>query len=119
MDNKEAIDLILERAFSENGIGRWCSGIRTIKPPKSYEELMLSQAVSRGATLRLHIRDASCNDVALTQKNILTALNKGPGGIQGIKRDLSIEDADELVQMAVFGEIKYRTDKNRSNNRKN
>ena len=108
MDKNLLIDTILEKAFSKDGISRWCSGINVVKQPRSKGNLMLNEAISRGAILRLHIRQSDEADVELTKRKLLKIIKKNNEKEIDVVENMKVEKADELVQIAVFGSVRFK-----------
>lgn len=97
---QEELDNILADAF-ESGISHWCDAIRIDKEPNE-EYKHFSDVLTREGTLELHDMH---QDVwlKLDIKKFLNALSNCGLNMD----DYDSDDADEVIQCAVLGEVVY------------
>lgn len=105
--NDMMIDDICVTAF-EGGINYWCEEARILASsiPEKYinEEIYASEAISRGASVELF--DIEGEEVwLLTPENFKKGLERCANEWNLNLEDLDADDADKVIQFALFGEI--------------
>lgn len=102
---QQDIDDLITTAL-EGGINHWCDKVTLLTPMPEGAE-WLSEAVSRGGMLTLHYDGGnSVNiDLGLVLNGIKLWMERFSKGY-GIQ-SADANDADNIVQLAVFGEVVY------------
>jgi len=109
LDN-ECIDDIMATAL-EGGITYWCDAAEVVG---DYLGEYASEQISRGGTLKLHDSEED-ETYELTLDKFLAGLAKaiGEGGLDVLHEgkidpsSIDAEDADVIIQYAIFGEVVY------------
>ncbi len=109
VDN-ECIDDIMSTAL-EGGITYWCDDAEVVG---DYLGNYASEQISRGGTLKLHDTEED-KTYELTREKFLTGLAKvvGERGLDVLIKgkvdasNIDAEDADAIIQYAIFGEVVY------------
>ncbi|QST02431.1 hypothetical protein IMZ31_23570 (plasmid) [Pontibacillus sp. ALD_SL1] len=104
------IDSLLEKAMEANGISRWCSGFQTVKPPKTNENLMMNEAISKGSVLQVHLRDGSTSEPLLKKRVLLREMKRAKKEKVLDFEQVSVSEADLIVQQALFKRVCYPID---------
>lgn len=101
--NQEEIDDIVCTAF-EGGITYWCDEAKIVGPETEYPEgaTYLHEVLTRGRDIQLYESDSKQWHVLSIDK-LVDALSK----VEIDFDNYDAGDADNVVQMAVFGEVIY------------
>lgn len=99
---QDQIDDVLADAF-EHGISYWCDAVEVFDDSVQEGEYgYISEALTRNCSLRLHDTEED-KWVYLSLQSLLEAFGK----LQFNFDDYDAQDADCVVQKAVFGEVIY------------
>lgn len=94
----------------EGGINYWCDGVTVATKPES-DYTYASDVISRGGSLIIHSEDGSIDLDANSLKNGIQSycsmFRKTPESLFGDYGDYDAEDADCIVQLAIFGSIVF------------
>ena len=105
----EYVDDMITTAF-EGGVNYWCDSVKVVKET-SFEEPnydgFASQQLTRHNELLIHDMEEDIW-LRLTLSNFMTGLQKAVDKRgTNLLEDFDAEDADVIVQLAVFGDIVY------------